>query len=83
MNAIVTHPTVIIGSSIEKEIIDRPSGFITSNYKKVVTYNLEQPDPESLFAKRQVAKLRLWKNANSIEILLKVTIFVALLSIIL
>ena len=83
MNVAVTHPRVIVGRRIEVDVIDRPSGFITSNYKKIVEYNLERVNPDSLYAKRRVAKHRLLRGANSMEILLKFSIFAVLLSIIL
>lgn len=83
MNTVVTHSNLVFREKKSRDIINKPSGFLTSNYKQLVIENYNQPNIESLFTKRQLVKATLLNHTVGIETILKLTLFLGVLSFIL
>jgi hypothetical protein len=62
---------------------ERPVGLLNSNYKNVVNCNFNNPNPTSIFSVKQRVKSRQYQLTSSIETLLKVSVFLIVLTVIL
>jgi len=83
MNTIATHSNLVFRERKTIDIIDKPCGFLTSNYKQIAADNYANPNPESLYVKRHIVKSRLLNNPTTIATILKLSLFLGLLSFIL
>ena len=64
----------------KQEVVhDKPMGFLTSNYKSVVTSNYRNLNRQSLFSKRENAKSYFYNSQCAAEVTLKVSLFLAIL----
>ncbi|MDB9960670.1 hypothetical protein OAD62_01090 [Oceanihabitans sp.] len=59
----------------EEELVNKPLGFLTSNYKQIVINNFNSSNSHSLFGIRQRMKSRQMRACTSIETVLKVSLF--------
>ena len=76
----VTEPEPIRG--LKTEYV-RPEGLLTSNYKSVVKCNLNHINPTSIFGIKQRIKSRQYQYTSSIYTILKLSVFVIILTFIL
>ncbi len=64
-----------------EELIYKPLGFLTSNYKQMVRSNFNKVNSHSIFGIRQRIKSRRFSSNSSIETILKVSLFLTVLFI--
>ena len=58
-----------------EDFVNKPLGFLTSNYKQIVKSNFNTINSHSIFGIRQRIKSRQYVANYSIETILKVTLF--------
>ena len=58
----------------------RPEGFLNSNYKSVVNYNLKHANSKSIFSIKQRIKGRRYQITSGIETALKLSVFIMILA---
>jgi len=69
--------------SISKLPPERPEGILNSNYKALVRNNFKHMKSNSIFGVRQAIKSRQYVSNSSIDIILKLSVFAIVLSIVL
>ncbi|WP_055445113.1 hypothetical protein [Lacinutrix himadriensis] len=59
----------------EKDTVNKPLGFLNSNYQQIVNSNFSKVSSNSIFGIRQQLKSRQFNTYCSIETVLKVSLF--------
>jgi len=62
-------------SKQDKDYINKPSGFLTSEYKTIVKQNYNEQKPTSIFGVKQRIKSRSYSTNNLAETTLKLSLF--------
>ena len=63
--------------------VDRPLGFLNSNYQKIVSANFNGVNSKTVFGVRQQLKSRRYNSHHAIETGLKVSLFMTVVLVIL
>ena len=59
----------------ENDTVNKPLGFLNSNYQKIVNSNFSKVNSNSIFGIRQRLKSRQFNTCCSVETILKVALF--------
>jgi len=79
MELVITSQGLESPPNQNKDLINKPSGFLTSSYKKVARANFSKVNSSSLFGIRQRIKSRQLNTISSIDTILKLSLFLAVL----